>query len=237
MRKLLFLLCLLPIFSNSQIKSGTITYGVSLEFEDDLKKGMMSEYVEKATENAKYYTFNLDFNQEAMRFYAQENMTFDSGKNSFVLAFCSGFGVYYKNRNLNENYHEFSIEELGDFILILNESQKWELTNESKMINNLLCYRANTEQLVNTDTGIFKFPIIAWYCPEIPLPYGPKEFGGLPGLILELQERNALFGVKKIELSSSKKIEIEKPIKGKLTTEAEFKKINVEHSKLMQNAN
>ncbi len=28
----------------------------------------------------------------------------------------------------------------------------------------------------------------AWYAPEIPLPFGPYKFGGLPGLILKLED-------------------------------------------------
>ena len=29
--------------------------------------------------------------------------------------------------------------------------------------------------------------IVAWYTPQIPVSHGPAEFGGLPGLILELK--------------------------------------------------
>lgn len=33
----------------------------------------------------------------------------------------------------------------------------------------------------------------AWFTPEIPLPFGPYKFGGLPGLILELEDDERQF--------------------------------------------
>ena len=33
----------------------------------------------------------------------------------------------------------------------------------------------------------------AWFAPEIPLPFGPYKFGGLPGLILQIQDDEKQF--------------------------------------------
>lgn len=33
----------------------------------------------------------------------------------------------------------------------------------------------------------------AWYAPEIPLPFGPYKFGGLPGLILKIEDAERQF--------------------------------------------
>ena len=66
--------------------------------------------------------------------------------------------------------------------------------------------------------------VAIWYCPSIPFNFGPKGYTGLPGLILELQVRNITWGATKIELSNENK-NIEKPTKGKLITEEEYKKL------------
>lgn len=54
---------------------------------------------------------------------------------------------------------------------------KWNLQNESKKIGKFTCYKATTQFRGRE--------YIAWYTPEIPLPYGPWKLQGLPGLILE----------------------------------------------------
>ncbi|MHA6281288.1 GLPGLI family protein [Salinimicrobium sp. CAU 1759] len=66
---------------------------------------------------------------------------------------------------------------------------KWKLSNEKKLIANYKVHKATAEY------GGRKWT--AWYCPKLPLPYGPYIFGGLPGLIIEVydQDRNFHFVV------------------------------------------
>jgi GLPGLI family protein len=79
------------------------------------------------------------------------------------------------------------------------------------MIDGYLCYKATSVLVRNNGVhGLFKFPIIAWYTPAIPIPFGPLGYGNLPGLILELQERNILYGITKIKLNH--KIDFNKSI-------------------------
>lgn len=56
-------------------------------------------------------------------------------------------------------------------------SFKWNLQNETKTIGKFTCHKATSQFRGRT--------YIAWYTPEIPLPYGPWKLQGLPGLILE----------------------------------------------------
>ena len=78
--------------------------------------------------------------------------------------------------------------------------------------------------------GKFVHPVIAWYCPEIPYKFGPAGYGGLPGMILELQEKNNVFGAIKIELKAPlEKIQI--PKKGIKISHQEYQNLFIKLSK------
>ena len=73
------------------------------------------------------------------------------------------------------------------------------------------------------------------FCPSLPYSFGPVGYGGLPGLILELQVRKSWFAVSKLdfdskvtfkeeEFSKKKKISVEElNIQIKKTTDEMFK--------------
>ena len=46
--------------------------------------------------------------------------------------------------------------------------------------------------------------IVAWYTPQIPVSHGPAEFGGLPGLILELTTDETVLLCSKIVMNPKK---------------------------------
>lgn len=75
--------------------------------------------------------------------------------------------------------------------------------------------------------------ITAWYTPMIPASHGPDEFGGLPGLILELNTSNTTILCTKVVLNPKEEIAIEVPEKGKEVTKAEYQKIVDEKAKEM----
>ena len=61
----------------------------------------------------------------------------------------------------------------------------WTLTDSVKTICGYACHQAKT--------GLYGRAWTVWYCPELPLPYGPYVLGGLPGLILEVVDEDGLF--------------------------------------------
>jgi len=101
--------------------------------------------------------------------------------------------VYIRN---NKKYTE-----KGEFVakknsfLIEEEFPVWQLHNEFKIINNLECYKATSKYTTN---GKNSFDIIAWYCPNLPYSYGPDGIGGLPGVILFLQNGFEVYSATKI---------------------------------------
>ncbi len=75
--------------------------------------------------------------------------------------------------------------------------------------------------------------IVAWYTPMIPASHGPDEFGGLPGLILELSTNNTTMLCTKVVLNPQEEIIIEAPTKGKEISREEYAKTIEEKAKEM----
>lgn len=67
--------------------------------------------------------------------------------------------------------------------------------------------------------------IVAWYAPQIPVSHGPAEYGGLPGLILELTTNQTVLLCSKIVMNPEKKDEILMPTKGEKVTRNEYDEI------------
>ena len=64
--------------------------------------------------------------------------------------------------------------------------------------------------------------VTAWYTLDIPISQGPKEYWGLPGLILEVIEGRTVILCSKITLNPKEKINILAPTKGKKISQAEY---------------
>src|SRR5690606_2735175 len=66
---------------------------------------------------------------------------------------------------------------------------EWELSKTQKLIFGHKCFKATTfisrtDRLGQTED----IQVTAWYTPDFPQPFGPKDYVGLPGVILELHE-------------------------------------------------
>jgi GLPGLI family protein len=78
---------------------------------------------------------------------------------------------------------------------------------------------------------------VAWFTPEIPIGHGPREFWGLPGLILELHKDKETFLATQITINPKTKIQIKKPNKGKKVSKVEFEKIQKDKFDSMKDEN
>ncbi len=76
--------------------------------------------------------------------------------------------------------------------------------------------------------------VTAWFTPQIPVKNGPGEYGGLPGLILELNIDRQTILCSKIVVNPTDGIDIKKPSKGKEVTREEYNKIVKEKTEEMR---
>ena len=142
-----------------------------------------------------------------------------------------------------------STEFMGKKFLISNDSDKikWVMEKEQKMIGNYLCFKAtakvpkpktmtsvwrNTEKQNDSikDSSIDEseeeyLTITAWYTPQIPVSHGPAQYGGLPGLILELTNESTVMLCTKVVMNPDKRIQISEPKKGEFVSRTEFENI------------
>ena len=65
--------------------------------------------------------------------------------------------------------------------------------------------------------------ITAWFCPSIPVQDGPGLYYGLPGLILDLEDKHAIYTCTAINTKSSQPVA--KPKRAKEVTKDQFEQL------------
>lgn len=221
MKKILFFL-LFTVNFYGQINSAKINYTFIIGKDDKISQDERTNFLfEKAQIGSKQISFSLIFNKKESLFSLNE--TIEDENTTLAKIFSGADSTIYTEADSEQKIKQID-GAFGKFIINYSHKTDWKLENESKEIDSYLCYKATSELIVINSKGTFKFPITAWYCPSIPFSYGPNGYDGLPGLILELQERFTTYGVVKIELNKEN-IEITKPSKGKVVTQEEFNEI------------
>jgi GLPGLI family protein len=87
----------------------------------------------------------------------------------------------------------------------------WKITNERKKIGDYNCIKAVK------DCNSCDLPDEVWFTTDIPVPFGPLGYSGLPGLIIEVKRNGSVLQLKKITYTKEK-VKINKPVKGKEIT-------------------
>lgn len=141
-------------------------------------------------------------------FYLSDNkMKFDS---IFRSQFRINRNIDMRNFPINQSFSNFTIiqdnqsvkfyESIGNVMLYYNNPiiKNWKLINETKEINSFNCKKAE----VNFKGRNW----VAWYATEIPFPYGPHKFSGLPGLIIKISDKTGDYNFELIHSTSSKKL-------------------------------
>jgi GLPGLI family protein len=223
----LVIFCFFFINSNHSQNNGTIIYRIvseelkPLENDSQVKQKFM-KMMNSMSRLRDSLFFNLDFNNNESLFYLDKNKNIgisnEKGYNAILRSF--GSSKYYRNNKL-------LIEEINSDRLYLISSStnifQWKITKETKKINNYLCFKAITHVKTKSIVkGNYTKVVEAWYCPEIAINLGPKNYGGLPGLIFELKEGKLIYYLYSININPKEDIIINKPNKGKVATREEY---------------
>ncbi len=224
MKKLNILLIILFYMSVlSAQQSGEVIYKVKQdksyfksEYYDNINKKLggdmakrMTKMVDKNYQIAQDFDFILKFNATQSLYYWDESMP-DETVDKFTYDGAAGLGggksIYYRGVKKKLFFTQENI--FGDYKRVkLPYKPKWKITKETDTILGYPVIKAVDGE------------IMVWFAPDIPVPYGPIRYGGLPGLILKFQYHNRVILAEKIKLFK-KAIAIKMPDKGEFTTES-----------------
>jgi len=218
----------------SQTKGGKAIYNVFLTIEKNAEG--VSERLSKSLEEAEVFAENLElsleFNDKKAVFKPKDNDGIELKGGKIALAWCGCGKTYYTDILngvvlYNNEQNRSGIFKKNEFLVEKPINTKWIISQETKTIHNLKCYKAIQE----IPDGNKIREITVWFAPEVPYPYGPNGYAGLPGLIIELQDgKTTLFGLKKLTLSDVF-TKIELPTEGKRIKEEEYFEIMIQRRK------
>ena len=219
MKQYLYILTFIFTFNSLYSQSGQVFYEAISKKYPETKENKADVYIVEL-ENTKIL-LELKFNN-TVSYFSKANLRkgdeFNLGEE--VLSIFIGYEELYYNLK-----DKLLFSDYGEFLIKTPSNHNWNISSESKKIDNYLCYKATyTESYTARDGKTKERVITAWFCPELPYSFGPLEFNGLPGLILEL-EKNGNKVVAKSILLSDKTIELKIPNKKTITKEEYDKKI------------
>lgn len=239
MRKLIVLLTLLAIhFSYAQKEaSGEIIYKKTIKLiTPKQKNATYNNDVKSILNSLDKLSYMLKFNKTQSYFKLEKLMDSDINKLN-RRAVGGGKGKYEFYTDLKNN-NCIEISKLGsEIFLVENTKPKYKLTNETKKINGYNCYKAIASETVffskiKKSLEDQENIVVAWYTNEIPASFGPLNFFGLPGLVLELQYNNVTYTAVKINLTNNN-IKIMAPTKGKKLSKEEYEALMIKTIKQM----
>lgn len=246
MKKLYFitiaLFCLFSQQFQAQEITGIATYKSFMKFDVKLDSTQVPKELQaQLLESIKQQTqkeYELQFNNSESIFKEKEQLQRPSNS-IFVggnVTTSGGFGIYYSDLKEGRSVNQKDL--LGKLFLISGSIEKldWKLEKETKSIGDYTCFKATRTRISENElTGeTNETSITAWYTPQIPVAFGPFDYTGLPGLILEISDGNSSYLCNQIVLNPKNGVKIEPPTKGKKVSKEAFEKIQADKMKEMQ---
>ena len=257
MLKTFMLSCLITGSMFAQDFSGRATYRTHQKSSFELDSTTMAaipgiqEQMEAQMRKMFQKTFTLDFTKSESMYKEEQELDAPKGPsaNGGVMVMVMGGNgssdILYKN--ISENRMAHKTELMGKVFLIKDnlEAYDWELTGETKNIGNYTCYKAVYEKEeediqidmidgeVKEEKVTKKRTLVVWYTTDVPISNGPNNYGGLPGLILEVNDGDLTIVCSELVLNPKEAKEIKEPVKGKIVTREKFSKISLEKTKEM----
>ncbi len=230
MKKIFLILFIILTYSSySQFKSGKVIYKGTLDVHPRINKIMadstnskrMRKMLLKSLETVEPVYFTMVFTKNECSIKKEKKPLNIDGKRTLNLAYNQDNAIeIYTNLSKNEKRTYLNVMD-EDILVVAKNDMKWKLLNESKKIGKYMCYKAVSEITVATIKGDKKLSFSAWYTSKIPVPFTPRGFNNLPGLVIQMKYRDFTYTAEEIKLSD-KEITITPPNRGERLTAEEF---------------
>jgi GLPGLI family protein len=199
MRHLIFniIIVLISISSNAQEFSGIIKYEIRHNW---IKKINAVEYLSKSEKEKSAYMWGHtdEYTEDAILYFNNNISVYEEvDEENRSGSWSSRSKEYTIYRNIEENTTYDLIREVNKLFVIEDEiqNQNWKILNDIKDIAGHICMDALYKDPIKGNS------IIAWFALDMPVSFGPDRFGGLPGMILEVDINQGAMTI------SAKKIE------------------------------
>ena len=128
---------------------------------------------------------------------------------------------YFIENNLKDQTYLKYMDQMGKTFIVRDSlnAPKWRVMNEIRDILGHMCMKAVSEDPIKGQK------ITAWFASDIPVPVGPEELFGLPGLILAYDINDGMLIVEAEKISFGEptgEITLPKKMKGKEVSGTEY---------------
>lgn len=222
-KQLISILIVLTSYSEvlSQTSNILVTYYPEILTDTDTLKGPehFVNLYKSSLQKAQFLSYELNYwNKENISLFHKDDkpLSLINKIDKLTLDALIALNGTYKITKDQFLIHEYTVQNLPIQVLI-EKPIDWSITTESKIILGYNCYKAKGKILYGKKKGQ---DVEAWFSKDLAIPVGPGIYIGLPGLILEIREKNILLTVKSIEFekNSSKINDIDIPNKNSLLT-------------------
>ena len=206
-----------------QVKEGRIVYERKVDMYRRLEDPGMKSMIPQFNVTKAELLFSMDESlwrnikeEEDIRDQAGE----DHDRPVVRMRFGGGDDQLYKDYGAQKMIEQ---REMGPKKYIIEDScphQSWKLEEDTMRVKGYLCKKAVTK----TRDGR---SVVAWYTEDIQSSAGPEIYGGLPGLILQLDINGGEMVLTAVELATQgmDKGVVKAPVDGKKITRAAFQKM------------
>ncbi|MFV0249072.1 MAG: GLPGLI family protein [Tenacibaculum sp.] len=205
------------ILCNAQTMRVTYTEKTDLtEKLESIDNPMIKQKIIEKAGKPKYYEL---ISNNGNSIYHKQIVEEEDIDNGVTMIGIEGEDIIYKNHSQNLYVRQTDFMSRTFLIEDTLQQSNWEIFDGVLKIGDYQCKKATSKKGDND--------IIAWFTNEVPSNEGPRNFYGLPGLILKVETGTLIIEATNISISKDKAT-IQKPTKGKKVTQEEFDKIRKE---------